>query len=181
VHPYRHKAIILKDEKMPISIVSENPPDQNPLGAKLPVGLQRLLHGADLPLPSYGTPLSAGLDLYAAVEGDVILNPGEWRPIPTGIAIALPAGYEAQIRPRSGLAVKYGVSVLNAPGTIDADYRGEILGVIINHGRDPFTITRGMRFAQMVIAPVTSIYWDERETLTETDRNNGRFGSTGIR
>lgn len=170
---------------MSISIASENSPvpnhpGQNPLYVKLPVGLQRLPHGADLPLPSYGTPLSAGLDLYAAVEGDVILNPREWRPIPTGIAIALPAGYEAQIRPRSGLAAKYGVSVLNSPGTIDADYRGEILGILINHGRDPFIITRGMRFAQMVIAPVTSISWNEQKTLTETDRGDGGFGSTGI-
>jgi len=151
------------------------------LSARLKVGLQRLAHGAGLPLPDYGTPLSAGLDLYAAVEEDVVLQPREWRAIPTGIAIALPVGYEAQIRPRSGLAAKYGVTILNAPGTIDADYRGEILGLLVNHGREPFTVTRGMRFAQMVIAPVTSISWDERQMLDETGRGDNRFGSTGLK
>lgn len=151
------------------------------LEEELKVGLQRLPHGIDLPLPSYGTPFSAGLDLYAAVGEDVILAPGEWQAIPTGIAIALPQGYEAQIRSRSGLAAKQGVAILNSPGTIDADYRGEIMGIMINHGRELFTITRGMRFAQMVIAPVTSIAWDERQTLDNTDRGVGRFGSTGIR
>jgi dUTP pyrophosphatase len=154
---------------------------KDPLEKKLSVGLQRLPHGADLPLPSYGTPFSAGFDLYAAVKEDTILIPGEWKIIPTGISIALPAGYEAQIRSRSGLAAKHGVVVLNAPGTIDADYRGEILGIMINHGQEPFTMTRGMRFAQMVIAPVTSIVWDERHPLDETSRGDGRFGSTGIR
>jgi dUTP pyrophosphatase len=151
------------------------------LKEKLNVGLQRLPHGAGLPLPSYGTPLCAGLDLYAAVEEDMILQPREWGAVPAGIALALPAGYEGQIRSRSGLAVKYGVVVLNSPGTIDADYRGEIMGIMINHGQEPFTFTRGMRFAQMVIAPVTSVSWDERRTLDETDRGDGRFGSTGIR
>jgi dUTP pyrophosphatase len=126
------------------------------LEMKLKVGLTRLPHGADLPLPSYGTAFSAGLDLYA-----------------------LPQGYEAQIRPRSGLAVKNGVTILNSPGTIDADYRGEIIGILINHGSEPFTVTRGMRFAQIVIAPVTSIVWDEQQTLDSTDRGAGRFGSTG--
>ncbi|MCE3231417.1 MAG: deoxyuridine 5-triphosphate nucleotidohydrolase [Alphaproteobacteria bacterium] len=154
---------------------------EDPLGMKLSVGLQRLPHGADLPLPSYGTPFSAGFDLYAAIEEDIILAPGAWKIIPTGIAIALPAGYEAQIRSRSGLAAKHGVVVLNAPGTIDADYRGEILGIMINHGQEPFTMTRGMRFAQMVIAPVTSIAWNEHQALDETSRGDGRFGSTGIR
>ncbi|MDF3033860.1 MAG: deoxyuridine 5-triphosphate nucleotidohydrolase [Alphaproteobacteria bacterium] len=154
---------------------------EDPLGMKLSVGLQRLPHGADLPLPSYGTPFSAGFDLYAAIEEDIILAPGAWKIIPTGIAIALPTGYEAQIRSRSGLAAKHGVVVLNAPGTIDADYRGEILGIMINHGREPFTMTRGMRFAQMVIAPVTSIAWNEHQALDETSRGDGRFGSTGIR
>lgn len=153
----------------------------SPLGMRPSVGVHRLAHGGGLPLPGYATPLSAGLDLYAAVEEDVILEPREWRTIPTGIVIALPAGYEAQIRPRSGLAARYGVTVLNSPGTIDADYRGEILGILINHGRESFTVTRGMRFAQMVIAPVTSIFWDERESLDETDRGDNRFGSTGLR
>jgi dUTP pyrophosphatase len=146
----------------------------------LKVRLQRLPHGMDLPLPSYGTPLSAGLDLYAAVEEDVILKPQEWRGIPSGIAIALPPGYEAQIRARSGLAIKYGLAILNAPGTIDADYRGEIIGILINHGKEPFTVTRGMRFAQMVIAPVTSIVWEEQASLGATDRGVARFGSTGV-
>jgi len=151
------------------------------LDPRLKIDLQRLPHGIDLPLPSYGTPLSAGLDLYAAVEADVIIQPHEWRAIPSGIAIALPLGYEAQIRSRSGLAAKHGVAILNSPGTIDADYRGELLGILINHGQEPFTITRGMRFAQMVIAPVSSIVWEERATLDETDRGEGGFGSTGTK
>jgi dUTP pyrophosphatase len=150
------------------------------LEGELKVGLQRLSHGLDLPLPSYGTRLSAGLDLYAAVEEDVVLAPFERKAIPTGIAIALPPGYEGQIRSRSGLALKQGVVILNSPGTIDADYRGELLGILINQGQEPFTITRGMRFAQLVIAPVSRISWDERQALDETDRGLGRFGSTGI-
>lgn len=144
----------------------------------LKVDLQRLPHGADLPLPSYGTPLSAGLDLYAAVEKDVTLMPGERYLIPTGIAIAIPAGYEGQLRPRSGLALKQGITLLNTPGTIDADYRGEILVLLINHGSQPVVVTRGMRFAQMVIAPVTQITWNECTTFDEEIR--GGFGSTGI-
>lgn len=151
------------------------------LEREMKIGLQRLPHGDDLPLPAYGTPLSAGLDLYAAVSQDVILAPGTWQAIPTGIAIGLPIGYEAQIRSRSGLAMKNGVVILNSPGTVDADYRGEILGILINHGSEPFTVTRGMRFAQMVIAPVASIAWDEQQTLDDTDRGARRFGSTGIR
>jgi dUTP pyrophosphatase len=150
------------------------------IGAQLQVGLQRFAHGYDLPLPSYATLFSAGLDLYAAVDKDVILNPHEWLPIPSGIAIALPPGYEAQIRSRSGLAAKHGVAILNSPGTVDADYRGEIFGILINHGKEPFIITRGMRFAQMVIAPVSSIVWKENDRLDETDRGSGRFGSTGM-
>lgn len=145
------------------------------------VGLKRLPHGMDLPLPSYGTPLSSGLDLYAAVDKDIILEPKQWHAIPTGITIALPAGYEAQIRSRSGLAAKHGVVILNSPGTVDADYRGEILGILINHGYEPFTITRGLRFAQMIIAKFETITWNEREVLDETGRGEGRFGSTGLR
>lgn len=148
---------------------------------KLTVGIQRLPHALDLPLPSYGTPLSAGADLYAAVTEDVIVAPHEWKAIPTGIKIALAPGYEAQIRSRSGLAAKHGIAVLNAPGTIDADYRGEIIVLIINHGQEPFTITRGMRFAQMVIACVTAVSWEEQNPLNETNRGTGGFGSTGIR
>ena len=152
---------------------------QGSLEMELKVGLTRLPHGADLPLPSYGTALSAGLDLYAAIEEDVILAPQERKAIPSGVAIALPKGYEGQIRSRSGLAIKNGVAILNSPGTIDADYRGELIGILINHGSEPFIITRGMRFAQIVIAPVTSIVWDEQQTLDSTDRGMGRFGSTG--
>jgi len=154
---------------------------QIPLRDGLKVGLQRFPHGLDLPLPSYGTILSAGLDLYAAVTEDIILAPQQWQAIPTGIGIAIPIGYEGQIRSRSGLAAKHGVVILNAPGTIDADYRGELIGVIINHGSNPFMITRGMRFAQLVIAPVTSIIWEERQTLEETTRGASGFGSTGVK
>jgi len=148
---------------------------------ELKVGLTRFPHGAGLPLPSYGTALSAGLDLYAAIGEDVILAPHERKAIPSGVAIALPPGYEGQIRSRSGLALKHGIAILNSPGTIDADYRGELIGILINHGSEPFTITRGMRFAQIVIAPVTSIAWDERQELdNNTGRGANRFGSTGI-
>jgi dUTP pyrophosphatase len=146
----------------------------------LEVAVQRLPHAESLPLPSYGTGASAGLDLYAAINQDTVIAPGDWRAIPTGISIALPLGFEAQVRSRSGLAAKHGVVVLNAPGTIDADYRGEILVLLINHGKEPFTLTRGMRCAQMVVAPVTTIAWDEQATLGETDRGAGGFGSTGI-
>ena len=144
------------------------------------VNVQRLAHGVDLPLPSYATAQSAGLDLMAAVSGDVILAPGERRLIPTGLAIALPAGFEAQVRPRSGLALKHGITVLNSPGTIDADYRGEVQVLLINHGEAPFAIRRGDRIAQMVVAPVTQIAWNIVERLDETERGSGGYGSTGI-
>ena len=153
---------------------------QFPLKETVSIALQRLPHGMNLPLPGYGTPLSAGLDLYAAVEESLTLAPREWQPVPTGIAIAIPQGYEGQIRPRSGLAAKYGITILNAPGTIDADHRGELKGLLINHGEEPFIINRGMRFAQLVIAPVASIVWDEQALLTQTERGHGGFGSTGI-
>ena len=143
------------------------------------VPLHRLPHGAGLALPDYATELSAGVDLLAAVEADVVLQPGERKLIPSGIAIALPAGTEAQVRPRSGLALKYGVTVLNAPGTIDADYRGEVGVILINHGDAPFTVTRGARIAQMVIAPVTQARWREVERLEDSARGAGGFGSTG--
>jgi dUTP pyrophosphatase len=145
------------------------------------VGLKQLPHGLDLPLPSYGTSLSSGLDLYAAVDKDIILEPQQWQAIPSGIAIALPRGYEAQIRSRSGLAIKHGVVILNSPGTVDADYRGEILGILINHGSEPFTITRGMRFAQMIITKFDKIVWEVKESLDETSRGVDGFGSTGLR
>ena len=143
------------------------------------VALTRLPHGADLALPGYGTEMSAGMDLLAAVETAVVLAPGERRLIPSGIAIALPAGTEAQVRPRSGLALKHGVTVLNAPGTIDADYRGEVGVILINLGQEPFTIQRGDRIAQMVIASHAQARWRVVETLETSARGAGGFGSTG--
>ena len=122
---------------------------------------------------------SAGMDLLAAVEGDVVLAPGSRALIPTGIAVALPSGHEAQVRPRSGLALKHGVTVLNSPGTIDADYRGEVGVILINHGEAPFTVRRGERIAQLVIAAVTAAVLDEVERLPESGRGTGGFGSPG--
>jgi dUTP pyrophosphatase len=141
------------------------------------VQILRLGNGKDLPLPVYATSGSAGLDLRAAEA--FTLKPGERALVPTGVAIALPKGFEAQVRPRSGLAVKHGVTVLNAPGTIDADYRGEIKVPIINHGAEDFVIVRGDRIAQMVIAPVTIATLMEIDRLEETERGSGGFGSSG--
>lgn len=146
---------------------------------KKTVALCPLDHAVGLNLPTYATSQSAGMDLSAALEEAFELGPGERALIPTGLAIALPPGYEAQVRPRSGLAAKHGVTVLNSPGTIDADYRGEIKVILINHGQEPFTIERGMRIAQMVIAKHEQVEWEIRETLEETDRGAGGFGSTG--
>jgi len=145
------------------------------------VSIQRLEHGNDLPLPAYATAGSAGLDLLAAVDGDRILQPGRRELVPTGISIALPRGFEAQIRPRSGLALRAGITVLNSPGTIDADYRGEIGVILINLGSEPFVIRRGERIAQLVVAPVSRIAWSETAELTESGRGAGGFGSTGTR
>ena len=141
----------------------------------------RLPHGKDLPLPSYQSTSAAGLDLIAAVPADapVMLTPGARALIPTGIAIALPSGTEAQIRPRSGLAVKHGLTVLNAPGTIDADYRGEVRALLVNLGSEPVAVTRGMRIAQMVISTVARAHLREVDVLHETPRGPGGFGSTG--
>jgi len=141
----------------------------------------RLPHAAGLPLPAYQSAQAAGLDLVAAVPPDapLTLAPGARASVPTGIAIALPAGTEAQVRPRSGLAARHGVTVLNAPGTIDADYRGEIQVILINLGGEPFAVTRGMRIAQLVIAPVSRARLVEVATLDETSRGSGGFGSTG--
>jgi dUTP pyrophosphatase len=144
------------------------------------VAVRRLPHGADLELPRYATAESAGLDLLAAVAETQVLEPGERRLIPTGIAIALPAGTEAQVRPRSGLALKHGITCLNSPGTIDADYRGEIGVILINLGQEPFAVSRGMRIAQMVIAELRQARWSETENLEESFRGTGGFGSTGI-
>lgn len=145
------------------------------------VAIKRLAHGGDLPLPSYATKDAAGMDLAAAVATDLVLKPGKRAIVPTGISIALPSGYEAQVRPRSGLAAKNGVTVLNAPGTIDADYRGEVGVILINHGDQDFTITRGMRIAQMVIAPVSPALLHEVAELPDTARGASGFGSTGTR
>lgn len=146
---------------------------------KINVSIQKLSHAADLNLPAYATEYSAGMDLEAAVDAPVTLKPGGRQLVPTGLAIALPAGYEAQIRPRSGLALKHGITVLNTPGTIDADYRGEIKVILANLGAEPFTVERGMRIAQMVIATHAYILWEACEALPETARGAGGFGSTG--
>ncbi len=143
------------------------------------VSIQRLPHARDLPLPSYATAGSAGLDLRAAVDHDVEIRPGVHTAIPTGSAIALPDGFEAQIRPRSGLALKHGITMLNAPGTIDSDYRGEIKVIVINLGGEPFRVTRGMKIAQMVVARHEQIQFAETDELPATIRAAGGFGSTG--
>jgi dUTP pyrophosphatase len=151
------------------------------LSTKVTVELQRMAHAEGLPLPAYQTAEAAGLDLMAAVpDGEpVALAPGQYALVPTGLAIALPPGHEAQVRPRSGLAAKHGVTVLNSPGTIDADYRGEIKVILINHGAVPFVIKRGERIAQMVIAPMVQAALVPVATLSATDRGAGGFGSTG--
>jgi dUTP pyrophosphatase len=145
------------------------------------VPILRLAHNADLPLPAYETAQAAGMDLRAAVPEDepLVLRPGARHPVPTGLAFALPEGFEAQVRPRSGLAAKHGVTCLNTPGTIDADYRGEVKVILVNLGEEDFTIRRGDRIAQLVIAPVTQARWSEVESLDETARGAGGFGSTG--
>jgi dUTP pyrophosphatase len=142
-----------------------------------------LPHGEGLAPPAYRSALAAGLDLTAAIEEGIslILDPGERALVPAGIAVELPAGYEAQVRPRSGLAHRHGVTVLNAPGTIDADYRGEICVLLINHGREPFPIRRGERIAQLVISKVTMVTLEQADKLSVTGRNEGGFGSTGTR
>ncbi|MFM1976200.1 MAG: hypothetical protein RL145_1046 [Pseudomonadota bacterium] len=145
------------------------------------VAVKKLPHFGDLPLPTYETSQSAGMDLRAALPegGHIDLLPGRRALIPTGLSIALPPGYEAQVRPRSGLALKNGITCLNSPGTIDSDYRGEVGVILINHGWEGFRIHRGDRIAQMVIAPITQIGWMEFEELDETARGTGGFGSTG--
>ena len=144
------------------------------------VDVVQLPHAADLPLPEYATVQSAAVDLLAAVTEDVVLTPGARTLIPTGLAIALPDGYEAQVRPRSGLALKNGITLLNTPGTIDADYRGEIGIILTNLGQEDFTVERGMRIAQMLIAPVTRLTWNAVSSLDESERGSGGFGSTGV-
>lgn len=146
----------------------------------VPIRVKRLPQGVDLPLPAYQTAGAAGMDLLAAVTEDLVLAPGARAAVPTGIAIALPEGYEAQIRPRSGLALRSGITQLNTPGTVDSDYRGEVMVILINLGDAPFTVTRGARIAQMVIAPVTRAAWEEVDDLDDTARGSGGLGSTGV-
>ena len=156
----------------------------------LVVPIQRLSHAEGLELPAYATAYSAGMDLRAAVPEDepLVLEPGRWALVPTGLVLALPPGFEGQVRPRSGLAARHGVTVLNSPGTIDADYRGEVKVLLINLGSEPFvirrgevpfTIERGMRIAQLVVARHARVTWDARASLDETERGAGGFGSTG--
>lgn len=146
---------------------------------EVPVRVRVLDHAADLPLPHYATALAAGCDLRAAIDAPVVLEPGQRALIPTGLALALPDDTELQVRPRSGLAWKHGVTMVNPPGTIDADYRGEISVPLINLGQETFTITRGERIAQAVLAPVVRIAWQVVEDLDDTERGLGGFGSTG--
>lgn len=146
----------------------------------LHVELKQHPSASGLPLPAYATNQSAGMDLLAAVSEDIVLKPGERKLIPTGLSIALPAGYEAQVRPRSGLALKNGVTVLNSPGTIDADYRGEIGVILVNLGQEDFVVSRAMRIAQMIIAPFSHVTLNQVEVLGETERGEGGFGSTGV-
>jgi dUTP pyrophosphatase len=145
------------------------------------IAIRRLAHAEGIPLPAYETAGAAAMDLRAAVEADApfTLEPGARAAIPTGFCIALPQGYEAQVRPRSGLALNSGITCLNSPGTVDADYRGEVKVILANHGSEPFRISRGDRIAQMVVAPVTRASWREAETLDATARGEGGFGSTG--
>ena len=143
------------------------------------VDIVLLPHAADIPLPEYATAHSAGIDLRAAITEAITLTPGERRLIPSGIAIALPPGFEAQVRPRSGLALKHGIGMVNTPGTIDADYRGEVGVLLINHGQQDFLISRGDRIAQLVIASYTRATWVQQVSLDETERGTGGFGHTG--
>lgn len=142
--------------------------------------IKKLDHAKDLPLPNYESVSAAGMDLRAATETPIVLKPGERKLIPTGLQMALPHGFEAQIRPRSGLAIRDGITMLNSPGTIDADYRGEVKVIAINHGEEEFVVSHGDRIAQMVIAPVTQFPVVEVTDLDETERGQGGFGSTGV-
>jgi dUTP pyrophosphatase len=149
--------------------------------AAVRVRVARLPGAEDLPLPHYATEGAAGADLAAAVDGELVIEPGARALVPTGLAIALPAGYEAQVRPRSGLALQHGVVLPNAPGTIDSDYRGELRVILLNAGHDPFVVKRGDRIAQLVVAPVVQARWEEAPRLDETKRGAGGFGHTGRR
>ena len=144
------------------------------------IGVQKLPHFDGMALPTYATAGAAGMDVQAAVEADMVLGPGRRVAVPTGLAMAIPAGFEIQVRPRSGLALKHGVTVANAPGTIDSDYRGEVKIILINLGEDDFTITRGIRIAQLVVAPISLAVLAVAAALETTDRGSGGFGSTGV-
>ena len=146
----------------------------------LTVRVLRLPHGEGLPLPAYATAGAAGADLHAAVEHPLVIPPGGRAAVPTGLVLELPPGFEGQVRPRSGLALRRGVTVANAPGTIDADYRGEVRVILVNLGEEPFTVERGDRIAQLVVAPVVMAVFEEAETLGATGRGTGGFGSTGV-
>jgi len=145
------------------------------------IQVRRLPHGQGLPLPGYATAGAAGMDLLAAVDAPVTIDPGKRELIPTGLAIALPPGFEMQVRPRSGLALRNGIVLPNSPGTIDEDYRGEVQVIVLNAGDAPFTVERGMRIAQAVVAPVVRAEWLEVDSLDDTTRSTGGFGSTGTR
>jgi dUTP pyrophosphatase len=145
------------------------------------IAVVRLPHAEGLPLPAYATPGAAGMDLLAAVTEPVVIPPGGRTLVPTGLRIALPHGYELQVRPRSGLALKHGITMPNTPGTVDEDYRGELQVIMMNAGTEPFTVERGMRIAQAVVAPVTRATWRETDALPDTTRGEGGFGSTGTR
>src|SRR5271170_6616043 len=148
---------------------------------KLSVAVTTLPHAAGFELPKYATEHAAGMDLCAAIANDIVIEPGKRTLVPTGLSIALPEGYEAQVRPRSGLALKNGITVLNSPGTIDADYRGEVQVILANLGAEPFIITRGMRIAQMVVASYARVEWQQVAELPESARGAGGFGSTGLK
>ncbi|MBP8951180.1 MAG: dUTP diphosphatase [Armatimonadetes bacterium] len=150
------------------------------LAGAVTIQVERLPSAEGLPLPQYETESAAGMDLRAALEEPLVLGPGERCAVPTGLKIALPPGYEAQVRARSGLALKHGIALVNAPGTIDADYRGEVRVILINLGQEPFTINRGDRIAQIVVAPVTRAGWEPVLSVDETSRGAGGFGSTGV-
>jgi dUTP pyrophosphatase len=148
---------------------------------KLHVAITTLPHAQGLGLPAYASEHAAGMDLCAAIAKDIVIEPGQRTLVPTGLAIALPEGYEAQVRPRSGLALKHGIAVLNSPGTIDADYRGEVQVILANLGAEPFTIARGMRIAQMVVSSCARVEWQPVPALPESERGAGGFGSTGTK
>jgi len=145
----------------------------------LNVKIKKLAHGTDVPLPTYMSDHAAGMDLYAAVAKETVIPPGEWKLVPTGMAIALPEGFEAQVRPRSGMALKQGISILNTPGTVDADYRGEVGVILMNHSKKDLIIKRGDRIAQMIVNKIERIKFEEVDELPGTQRGAGGFGHSG--